>query len=123
VTTLPGAGRVQGVSCAEVKAGTAIRHRAAAEYTRTINNGRDTPEIGMSVAVNRPSSDGGSPEAHHLTKSSRKIWAFDEQEMNECQHRIHRPSVKAGIALNDAESLKSAVAGLGTFTGSCVHHP
>jgi hypothetical protein len=59
-----------------------IRPRAAAEYIRTINNGRDTPEIGMSVAVNRPSSGGGSPEANHLTKSSRKICAFDEQKMN-----------------------------------------
>jgi hypothetical protein len=69
---------VQGVCCAEVKTGTATRPRAAAEYIRTINNGRDTPEIGMSVAVNRSSS----PEAHHLTKSSRKIWASDEQKMN-----------------------------------------
>jgi hypothetical protein len=82
VTTLPGAGRVQGVGCAEVKAGTAIRPRAAAEYIWTTNNGRDTPEIGMSVAVNHPPSGGGSSESHHLTKSSRKIWAFDEQKMN-----------------------------------------
>jgi hypothetical protein len=54
VTTLPGAGRVHGVSCAEVKAGTAIRPRAAAEYIRTINSARDTPGIGMSVRFNRP---------------------------------------------------------------------
>jgi hypothetical protein len=73
---------VQGVCCAEVKTGTAIRPRAAAEYIRTINNGRDTPEIGMSVAVNRSLSRGGSPESHHPTKSSRKIWAFDEEKMN-----------------------------------------
>jgi hypothetical protein len=73
---------VQGVCCAKVKAGTAIRPRAAAEYIWTTNDGRDTPEIGMSVAVNRPPSGGGSPEAHHPTKSSRKIWAFDEQKMN-----------------------------------------
>jgi hypothetical protein len=75
---------VQGVCCAEVKAGTAIRPRAAAEYIWPTNNGRDTPEIGMSVAVNRPSSGGGSPESHYLTKSSRKIWAFDEQKINAC---------------------------------------
>jgi hypothetical protein len=36
----------------------------------------------MSVAVNRSLSRGGSPESHHPTKSSRKIWAFDEEKMN-----------------------------------------
>jgi hypothetical protein len=75
---------VQGVSCAEVKAGTATRPRAAAEHIRTINNARDRPELGRSVAVSRTVIGRQVVRIASPNKSSRKIWLFDEQKMNDC---------------------------------------